>query len=151
MFRHFARILLIGALGTALTIVATPVAVAQEPPVITASLTGNATLIAKGAAVDVEVLYSCSSESPESIGFASVNVFSLTQSVRGGRLATGSGGSGGIVSLVCDGAEHLAVDRVTADGDNAFKKGDAVARGVATVCDEVSCTSAPFSGTVRIR
>jgi hypothetical protein len=106
-------------------------------------------LIAKGAAVDVEVLYSCSSESPESIGFASVNVFSLTQSVRGGRLATGGGSS--TENLVCDGAEHLAVDRVTADGDNAFKKGDAVARGVATVCDAVSCTSAPFSGTVRIR
>jgi hypothetical protein len=149
VFRHFARILLIGALGTALgTVALTPVAVAQEPPVITASLTGNATLVAKGAAVDVEVLYSCSSETPELIVVASVNVFKVTQRVGGGRLATGSGA--GFESLVCDGVEHLTVDRVIADGGIAFKKGEAVAQGSATICD-LSCTFFPFSGTVRIR
>jgi hypothetical protein len=150
MMRHRTRSLLIGALGTALVTVAlTPVAVAQESPVITASLTGHATLVAKGAAVDVEVLYSCSSEVPESISVATINVFDVTQRVRGGHLATGSGS--GSDSLVCDGAEHVAVDRVIADGDLAFKKGEAVARGSATICDTSACTFSSFSGTVRIR
>jgi hypothetical protein len=148
MFRHFVRILLIGALGTALAIAATPVAVAQEPSVITASLTGNATLVAKGAAVDVEVLYSCFSEFPESISVASVHVFGLTQRVSGGRIATGEGTS--FEQLVCDGAEHMTTDRVVAGGGLAFKKGDAVAQGSATLCDP-GCIFTPFQGIVRIR
>lgn len=150
MFRHLIRLMLICALGTAFGAVAlTPAAVAQESPVITASLTGNATLVAKGAAVDVEVLYRCSAEFPELISDASINVFDMTQRVGGGRLATGSGSGTG--NLVCDGAEHVTVDRVIADGDFAFKKGDAVARGVAIICDSSSCTFFSFSGTVRIR
>ena len=148
MFRHFARILLIGALGTALATAATPVAVAQEPPVLTASLTGNATLVAKGAAVDVDFLYSCSSESPESIS-AAINIFTLTQRVGGGRLATGAGSS--TESLVCDGAEHLTVVRVIPNSGIAFKKGEAVVQGSANICDASSCAEDPFSGTVRIR
>jgi len=150
MVKNFARILLISALGTALgTVAVAPTAVAQEPPVITASLTGNATLVAKGAAVDVEVVYSCSSEFPETISVAGVNVFNVTQRVSGGRIATGSGTS--TEQLVCDGAEHLVTDRVVADGGLAFKKGDAVARGTVQVCDQLGCTFFPFSGSIRIR
>ena len=49
MLRRFVRILLVVALGTALASAAlAPPAVAQEPSSITASLTGPATLIAKG-------------------------------------------------------------------------------------------------------
>jgi hypothetical protein len=144
MFRHFARILLIGALGTVLATAATPVAVAQEPPVITASLTGNATLVAKGAAVDVEVLYSCPSDLTIR-GFVS-----LTQRVGGGRLATGSG-SGEVG--VCDGAEHVGAVRAIADGGFAFKKGEAVAEGSIQACnpDFSFCSFVEISGTVRIR
>jgi hypothetical protein len=149
MSKHFTRVMLIGALVTAFSTVALTPAVAQEPPVITAGLTGDATLVAKGAAVDVEVLYRCSAEFPELISDASINVFDLTQRVRGGRLATGSGS--GTDDLVCDGIDHVIVDRVIADGDFAFKKGDAVARGSATICDSLSCAFSSFSGTVRIR
>ena len=78
-----------------------------------------------------------------------VNVFGVTQRVGGGRIATGSGTS--TEQLVCDGAEHLATDRVVADGGLAFKKGDAVAQGTANVCDQLGCTFVPFSGTIRIR
>jgi hypothetical protein len=49
MLKRFVRILLVVALGTALASAAlAPPAVAQEPSSITASLTGPATLIAKG-------------------------------------------------------------------------------------------------------
>jgi hypothetical protein len=59
MLRRFVRILLVVTLGAALASAAlTPAAVAQEPS-ITASFTGAATLVAKGAAVDVELVYSC--------------------------------------------------------------------------------------------
>ena len=149
MVRHLVRILLIGALGATVSVALTPVAVAQEPPVVTASLTGNATLVAKGAAIEVDVLYSCSSEFPETITVANVNVFVVTQRVSGGRIATGSGTS--FEQLVCDGAEHLTTDRVVADGGLAFKKGEATAQGVAQFCDQLGCTFTPFLGTVRIR
>jgi hypothetical protein len=145
MFRHFARILLIGALGTAFATAAlTPAAVAQEE-IVTVSLTGNATLVAKGAAVDVEVLYSCPSDLTIR-GFVR-----LTQRVGGGRLATGSGA--GEVG-VCDGAEHVGAVRAIADGSFAFKKGEAVVGdGSIQACnpDFSFCTFDEISGTVRIR
>ena len=150
MVRNYSRVLVVSVLAAVLGALGlAPAAVAQEEPTaISVSLTGTATLVAKGAAVDVEVLYRCSSEFPESISVATVNLFNVTQRIGGGRLATGSGS--GSDSLECDGAEHLVVARVFASGDLAFKKGDAVARGSATLCD-LSCTFLPFSGTIRIR
>lgn len=59
MLRRLVRILVVVALGAVLATAAlTPAAVAQEPPTMTASLTGTATLVAKGAAVNVDVTYS---------------------------------------------------------------------------------------------
>jgi hypothetical protein len=143
MLRRVVRILLVVALGTALATAAmAPPAVAQEPPTLTASLTG-ATLVAKGAAVDVAVTYSCSSDTTS----ATIGV-ELTQRVGGNRLATGSGSTSG---LVCDGAEHTTTIRVVADGGIAFKKGDAVAEGTTIACNPFTCLFLPFSGTVRIR
>ena len=90
---------------------------------MTASPTGTATLVAKGAAVNVDVTYSYSP------GTTSASVFlQLTQRVSGGRVATGSGFVSG---LVCDGTEHTTTVTVIADGDVAFKKGDAVVREAA--------------------
>jgi hypothetical protein len=145
MLRRLVRILAAAALGMVLATAAlTPVAVAQEPPTMTASLTGTATLVAKGAAVNVDVTYSCSPDT------TSASVFvQLTQRVSGGRVATGSGFVSG---LVCDGTEHTATVTVIADGDVAFKKGDAVARGSRTACNEFSCVEGLLSpATVRIR
>jgi hypothetical protein len=102
MRRRLVRILFVVALGTALATAAlTPPAIAQEPPTITASLTGAATLIARGAAVDVEVAYSCSPDTTS----ASISA-ELTQRVSGGRVATGSGFT---TNLVCDGTEHTTM------------------------------------------
>ena len=142
MFRYLIRIPVVVALATLLaTVSLTAPAVAQETPIITASLTGNATLVAKGAAVDVEVLYSCSSD----VTSASIQV-RLTQRVGGGRLTEGSGSTSG---LVCDGAEHIAVVRVIGES-LAFKKGDAVAQGSMTACNPF-CSFLAFSSTVGIR
>lgn len=143
MLRRFVRILFVVALGTALATAAlAPPAVAQEPTV-TASLTGAATLVAKGAAVDVEVAYSCSPDATS----ASIDV-SLTQRVSGGRLANGFG----FTSAPCDGAEHTTTVRVIADGDLAFKKGDAVGRGGVVACNEFACFFGRIDpATVRIR
>jgi hypothetical protein len=150
MLRRLIHILLVVALGTALATAAlTTPAVAQEPPTITASLTGAATLVAKGAAVDVEVAYSCSPDATS----ASIAV-QLTQRVSSGQLATGSGfASTSTGGLVCDGAEHTTTVRVVAEGGLAFKKGAAVAEVVELVaCNEFGCVFSGLSpGTVRIR
>ena len=144
MLRRFVRILLVVAAGTALASAAlTPPAVAQEPS-ITASLTGVATLVAKGAAVDVEVAYSCSPDTTNP--FITVQ---LTQRVSGGQLATGSGSAGS--GLVCDGAVHTTTVRVFASGERAFKKGDAVGVGTVIGCSEAGCFETGFpSATVRV-
>jgi hypothetical protein len=100
----------------------------QAPPTMTASLTGTATLLAKGAAVNVETVYTCSSG-------ASANIFiDLTQRVRK-QFATGSGFTGG---LTCDDAEHTATVTVLAK-DIAFKKGDALGEGSFDACTEATC------------
>jgi hypothetical protein len=145
MLRRLVRILLVVALGTALATTAlTAPAVAQEPPTITARLTGNATLVAKGAAVDVEVAYSCSPDTTS----ATISV-ELTQRVSSGQLATGLGFTS---DLVCDGAEHITTVRVVAEGSNAFKKGEAVADVDLVACNEFTCVFSGLSpGTVRIR
>ncbi|WP_405070343.1 hypothetical protein OG558_12350 [Kribbella sp. NBC_01510] len=130
------------ALGTVLATAAlTAPAVAQETPIITASLTGDATLVAKGAAVDVRVLYSCSSDATSAL----ISV-SLTQRVAGGRLAKGSAFTR---DLVCDGAERTATVRVIGDAI-AFKKGDAAAQGSMEACISF-CSFVALSGTVRVR
>ena len=145
MRRRLVRVLFVVALGTALATAAlTPTAVAQEPPTVTARLTGTATLVAKGAAVDVEVAYSCSPDSTSPSA-----QLRLTQRVSGGRVATGFAFSSS--NLVCDGAEHTTTVRVTADGGRAFKKGDAVAQGAFTACNEFGCRDQTLSGTVRVR
>jgi hypothetical protein len=145
MRRRLVRVLFVVALGTALATAAlAPTAVAQEPPTMTARLTGPATLVAKGAAVDVEVAYSCSPDTTSSSVFVQ-----LTQRVSGGRLATGSGFTS---NLVCDGTEHTTTVRVIADGDLAFRKGEAVGRGSRVACNEFGCIEALLStATVRVR
>jgi hypothetical protein len=144
MQKRFVRILLVVALGTALASAAlTPPAVAQEPS-ITASLTGAATLVAKGAAVDVAVAYSCSPDTTSP--FITVQ---LTQRVSGGHLATGSGAASS--GLVCDGTVDTTTVRVFASGERAFKKGDAVGVGTVIGCSDAGCFETGFpTATVRV-
>jgi hypothetical protein len=124
----------------ALALLASP-AVAQ--PTISARVGDTATLVAKGAAVDVAVIYTCSPDAAS--GAASVD---LTQRVSGKRLARGSGASD---AISCDGTEHTVILTEVAD-DVPFKKGDATAQGSFEVCSlSFECTLIRFSGTVQIR
>ena len=115
--------------------------VSQGPTTMTASLTGTGTLVAKGAAVDVEARYSCS------FGASGGIFVDLTQRVFGKLIATGSGVTSG---LACDAAEHTAT--VTVVAENApFKKGDAVGKGSFSAC-AVTCVEGRLpTTTVRIR
>jgi hypothetical protein len=143
MLRRLVRIVLVMTLGTALAVAALA-ATAAALPTVSAELDGTAPLVAKGAAVDVGVSYSCSSDA----AFADISV-SLTQRVGGGRLASGSAGTS---NLVCDGTEHTALVRVTAFGAAAFKKGDAAAQGFLEAClADGTCATTGFSGVLRIR
>ena len=116
--------------------------VSEGPPTMTASLTGTGTLVAKGAAVDVEFVYSCF---PELSGGMVVN---LTQRVGGNRLATGFGTAR---DFVCDTAEHTTTVRVIAK-NLAFRKGDAVGEGTFEGCSPGGClfVRLPLT-TIRIR
>jgi hypothetical protein len=114
------------------------------PTAASASLTGNATLVAKGAAVDVEFIYSCSPDS-----YYHDSSAELTQRVSGGRIATGRGVNSS--ELVCDGVQHTGVDRVIPNAGLAFKKGDALVTWSFGACDiNFDCININASGTVRI-
>jgi hypothetical protein len=116
--------------------------VSEGPPTLTVSLAGTGRLVAKGAAVDVDVVHRCS---PGLDGGMLVN---LTQRVGGGRLATGSGL---LSDFVCDNAEHIATVRVIAE-TVAFKKGDAVGEGTFEGCSPGGCLFVRMpTATVRIR
>jgi hypothetical protein len=108
---------------------------------MTASLTGTGTLIARGAAVDVEIAYRC---------FPAVSgaiVVTLTQRVFGKLLATGFGLNR---DFVCDAAEHTAMATVIAE-TAPFKKGDAVAEASIEVCSPGGCIFGRLpTTTVRI-
>ena len=142
MLRRAGRIVSLMALALALaTVVLAPSAVAQ--PTASARFGEAATLVAKGAAVDVAVIYSCSPD----VTFPGTN-FDLTQRIDGKHLATGSGGSN---DFICDGIERTTIVRVIGSGGIPFKKGDAVAQGRFNACGSFGCTFIPLSGTVRIR
>jgi hypothetical protein len=144
MSRRISRILAVVIVAVLASMALSSAAVAV-PTAVSAGLTGNATLVAKGAAVDVEFVYSCSSDAT----FADGRVDALTQRVSGGRIATGSGSS--VNPLVCDGVQHTGAARVTASGSLAFKKGDALVIGSFLGCDiDFSCVTVQLSGTVRV-
>jgi hypothetical protein len=141
MLRRLARIVLIMTLATVLAAAALAwPAVAQ--PTLSARLVGTATLIAKGAAVEVPVIYSCAADATS----AGVNI-QVTQRVGGGRLAQGFGS---ISDLICDETEHTAVITVTAFGDNAFRRGDAFVQGFFSACSPETCSTINLTGTIRI-
>jgi hypothetical protein len=79
-----------------------------------------ATLLAKGAAVDIPLEYTCNAQSP----YITVSV---SQRVADGDLATGSAN----VQVACTGAHQRTIVTVPASGTKAFIRGNAfVASGI---------------------
>lgn len=110
----------------------------------TLSLTGDAVLVAKGAAVSVTAAYSC----PVDTAFAGLSVF-LNQRVNGGRVAQGNGSA---TNLICDDTVHLASILVQTQNGNAFKPGDALAQAGFQVCDpNFTCRIIDLKTTIRVK
>jgi hypothetical protein len=126
----WGRTLIAIILGSALA-AAIPVlpAVGQDSPPHPVVDIGTGRLVAKGAAVDVPVTYTCGPGDLE-FGFLEVQ---LTQRTQQGRLAQGFGFTN---DIVCDGTAHTVIVRVTAGsffGGVAFKSGVALATATLVV------------------
>jgi hypothetical protein len=125
-----------------------PPTVGQSSPPIQAQMQVNspATLVAKGAGVDISVTASCSG--PEVVS-GTISVL-LTEAVKNG-VATGDGEAG----IDCTGTTQTAEILVIAQSGKAFTKGTAVASGNIGACtvDESFCTSTPIEAgtTVTIK
>jgi hypothetical protein len=138
-----AAVVMAGA--ASLAIPGSPALAYISPPlVLLAEPESPARLVARGAAVDVTVEYSCTADRM---------FIGLGVSERVGQ-AVASGWAG--VSVPCDGGTHRTVVRVPADGG-----GPAFARGTATVntfvdgCrtrdEQTICGSDQFVDTIRVR
>jgi hypothetical protein len=126
----WGRTLIAIILGSALA-AAIPVlpAVGQASPPHPVVDIGTGRLVARGAAVDVPVTYTCGPGDLE-FGFLEVQ---LTQRTQQGRLAQGFGFT---TNIVCDGTPHTVIVRVTAEsffGGVAFKSGVALATATLVV------------------
>jgi hypothetical protein len=126
----WGRTLIAIILGSALA-AAIPVlpAVGQDSPPHPVVDIDTGRLVAKGAAVDVPVTYTCG---PGDLVFGYLYV-NLSQRTQQGRLAQGSGYTD---DIVCDGTPHTVIVRVTPDpyfGGAAFKSGVALATATLVV------------------
>jgi hypothetical protein len=140
--RSIVRIVVLMALACALVGAQALSAVAQ-PTSATAELGQTATLVAKGAAIQVPVTYSCSSDT----AFGDIFLFA-TERVGGNRTASGSGST---FDVTCDGAQHTALITVTSDNGIAFHQGTALVQGAFNACDQDGlCLTVSLSGTVRV-
>lgn len=125
-----------------------PFATATGPafadPKVTARLgSPRATLLADGAGVLVRIAYSCSKASTSTYLYTRV-----TERIRGGRVAQGSGSSD---SLKCDGAQRTARLVLPSENGYAFNNGVSLAQGTLTACDAVpACTTVAFFGTINL-
>jgi hypothetical protein len=97
-----------------------------------------ATLVARGAAVDVPVDVNCNA------GYASLDI-QLTERV-GSRIANGYG----YVQVACTGSTQRILVRVQAGGDKAFSKGTAVGTANLSGCNDITCGNEQRSVTVKI-
>jgi hypothetical protein len=101
-----------------------------------------ARLVAGGAALDVPVEYTCNGIS------TSVSV-SVTQRAGGKTIASGYGDT----QVACTGAHQNTTITVTATGNKAFSRGDAVATGRINGClaEYVTCGSETDTATIQLR
>jgi hypothetical protein len=98
-----------------------------------------ATLVARGAAIDVPVDVDCNAN------FADVQL-GVTERV-GSQIATGSS----FVEVACNGGHQRLLIRVTAGSGKAFKQGAAVATADIFGCNNTTCGSESSSATIQIR
>jgi hypothetical protein len=139
--RLIVRIVVLVALAGALACAPVLSAVAQ-PTSATAELGQTATLVARGAVIEVPVIYSCSPDT--AFGFLDIVV---TERVQGNRIAQGEGVT---ATLTCDGAQHTALITVRS-GNFAFHQGTGFVQGSFQVCDVNGlCLFVPVSGTIEI-
>jgi hypothetical protein len=99
-----------------------------------------ATLVARGAAIDVPVDVDCNASQN---AFVSVGV---TERV-GSLTATGSGS----VQVACNGGHQRFLIRVTASSGKAFAKGTAVANASIFGCNNTTCGNESSSATIQIQ
>lgn len=100
----------------------------------------SATLVAKGAAVDVSVTVTCEAGASGSVGTT------ITQR-SGNTVMQGSGST----SFVCTGEPQTVTVRTVAEvGGPPFKSGEAVAHAFANACGEFGCEFASTDETIRI-
>jgi hypothetical protein len=99
-----------------------------------------ATLVARGAAIDVPVDVDCNATQNT---FVNVGV---TERV-GSLTATGSGS----VQAACNGGHQRFLIRVTAGSGKAFAKGTAVANANIFGCNNTTCGSESSSATIQIQ
>lgn len=111
-----------------------------SPTVTSVEVGDEATLVARGAAVQVPVEVTCPAGTT---AFVSANV---TQRA-GSRIASGFGGT----SFVCTGGSQIVDVTVNAQGSGqAFKKGAAVAQASVSVCSFFGCSFASDSENIQI-
>jgi len=103
----------------------------------------EATLVAKGAAVRVPIRYRCS---PDTV--VADLVVEVRQRVGGNRLAVGGGFPSS--TLICDGQLHTVVVTVTAQGENAFRRGPALVQAFFQLCNEFECVTLTASREVTV-
>ncbi len=118
--RTLIAIVIGSALASAISVLP---AVGQASPPHPVVDIGTGRLVAKGAAVNVPVTYTCG---PGDLVYGYIYV-ELTQRTQQGRLAQGYGFT---EDIVCDGTPHTVIVRVTPDvyfGGSAFKSGTALA------------------------
>ncbi len=101
-----------------------------------------ATLLAKGAAVDVPLEYTCNAQNP----FVTVNV---SQRVADGDLATGFANT----QVACTGAHQRTTISVQASGSKAFTKGNAFVSASISGClpDFFTCGAEHDDATVKFQ
>lgn len=120
------------------------VALISPPLVLLAQPQSPATLVARGAAVDVPIEYTCT-------GTGMYINLTLTEKV-GKKIASGYGGT----NVPCDGATHRTLVRITATtSGTAFAAGSAAAQADVNGCyvrnDRWICGSDSIVRTIKIK
>jgi hypothetical protein len=139
----FAAVAVTAGVACALTIPASP-AVAYYSGGLFLDITAQSpgTLVAKGAAVEIPIEYTCNAQNP----FLQVSV---SQRVDSGDLATGSAS----VQVACSGAHDHTVITVPASGTKAFVKGNAFVSANISGClsNFTNCGAEHDDATVKFR
>ena len=130
---------LVGSVAVALSTASPALAFLSGGLHLEATAQSPATLLARGAAIDVPVSIDCNATEP-----ASVNV-TVTQRV-GSQIATGFGSA----RVGCTGGRQDILIQVTANAGRAFAKHEAVATADIFGCNETLCDGESTSTTIQV-